>query len=462
MSKVTPSLIIAVLLGLCLHAAPAQAQHTRTFVSGSGSDTNSCVREAPCRTFAFAITQTTAGGEIHTLDPAGYGRFTITKSISIISGVGEAGVLVPAGGIGITISAGSTDIINLRGLFIEGGGVGSIGIQFTGGSSLNIQNSVIRNLQQTGIAFGPSTSGTLFVANTLISDFTNANGIGINIAPSAGAVTAVLNRVDILRVGGTGVNAGSNTTVTLRDSTVVGNAVGVNITVGATVVSYGNNAITGNTQNVVNGPIPELGARGPAGPQGTPGVPGAPGTPGPTGPTGAPGTPGPTGAKGDQGDQGIQGAKGDQGDQGIQGPPGTVLAFADFYALMPPDNAAPVAPGAAVSFPQTGDFAGTDILRASDSTFTFTQAGIYLIMFEVSVTEAGQLVLAVNGLQLPASVVGRATGTSQIAGMSFVTVSAFDSLEVRNPAAAISALTITPLAGGTQSVSAHLAILRLQ
>ncbi|MEA2936777.1 MAG: hypothetical protein QOC56_281, partial [Alphaproteobacteria bacterium] len=51
MSKVTPSLIIAVLFGLCLHAAPAQAQHTRTFVSGSGSDTNSCVREAPCRTF---------------------------------------------------------------------------------------------------------------------------------------------------------------------------------------------------------------------------------------------------------------------------------------------------------------------------------------------------------------------------------------------------------------------------
>jgi hypothetical protein len=240
------------------------------------------------------------------------------------------------------------------------------------------------------------------------------------------------------------VNAGSNTTVTLRDSTVVGNAVGVNITVGATVVSYGNNAITGNTQNVVNGPIPELGARGPAGPQGTPGAPGAPG---------APGTPGPTGPTG---------AKGDQGDQGIQGPPGTVLAFADFYALMPPDNAATVAPGAAVSFPNTGDFAGTDILRASDSTFTFTQAGIYLIMFEVSVTEPGQLVLALNALQLPASLVGRATGTSQIAGMSFVTVSAFDSLEVRNPAGAISPLTITPLAGGTQSVSAHLAILRLQ
>lgn len=38
------------------------------------------------------------------------------------------------------------------------------------------------------------------------------------------------------------------------------------------------------------------------------------------------------------------------------GPAGTsgILGFADFYALMPPDNAATVAPGADVSFPQDG------------------------------------------------------------------------------------------------------------
>ena len=39
-----------------------------------------------------------------------------------------------------------------------------------------------------------------------------------------------------------------------------------------------------------------------------------------------------------------------------------VLAFADFFALMPPDNAATVAPGTDVSFPQDGPTSGTVLL----------------------------------------------------------------------------------------------------
>jgi hypothetical protein len=74
---------------------------------------------------------------------------------------------------------------------------GSIGIQFNSGGSLNVQNSVIRNFDSVGIAFVPNASSSLFVSNTLIADLTNANGTGINIAPSGGSVTAVITRVDI-------------------------------------------------------------------------------------------------------------------------------------------------------------------------------------------------------------------------------------------------------------------------
>lgn len=44
------------------------------------------------------------------------------------------------------------------------------------------------------------------------------------------------------------------------------------------------------------------------------------------------------------------------GPTGPTGPTGTsgILGFADFYALMPPDNAATVAPGTDVSFSQDG------------------------------------------------------------------------------------------------------------
>jgi hypothetical protein len=81
----------------------------------------------------------------------------------------------------------------------------------------------------------------------------------------------------------------------------------------------------------------------------------------------------------------------------------------------------------------------------------------------VSVTEAGQLILAANGVELPSTVVGRATGTSEIVGVSLIrTTVANTVLEVRNPAGNSTALTITPLAGGTHAVSAHLTILRVQ
>jgi len=84
-------------------------------------------------------------------------------------------------------------------------------------------------------------------------------------------------------------------------------------------------------------------------------------------------------------------------------------------------------------------------------------------MFQVSVTEPGQLILTLNGADLAYTVVGRATGTSELAGMSLVTTNVINSmLTVRNPAGNSTALTITPLAGGTRPVSAHLVITQIQ
>ena len=85
-------------------------------------------------------------------------------------------------------------------------------------------------------------------------------------------------------------------------------------------------------------------------------------------------------------------------------------------------------------------------------------------MFNVGVSEAGQLILTLNGADLAYTVVGRATGTSDIiVGLSIITTTAVNStLTVRNPAGNATALTFTPLAGGTRPVSAHLVITQLQ
>ena len=130
---------------------------------------------------------------------------------------------------------------------------------------------------------------------------------------------------------------------------------------------------------------------------------------------------------------------------------------------MPPDNTASVAPGTDVSFPQDGPTSGTGILRAGPSSFTLTDIGAYQVLFQVSVTEAGQLILTLNGADLPYTVAGRATGSSQIVGMAIVeTTEANSVLTVRNPEGTAEALTITPVAGGTRPVSAHLVITQLQ
>jgi hypothetical protein len=129
---------------------------------------------------------------------------------------------------------------------------------------------------------------------------------------------------------------------------------------------------------------------------------------------------------------------------------------------MPPDNPAPVAVGGDVQFPQDGPAGGPSISRITASTFDLATPGTYEVTFAVSVSEAGQLELSLNGSALAYTVVGRATGTSQIVGEALVTVSAPDAvLAVENPAGNPAALTVTPLAGGGTPDSASLIIQQL-
>lgn len=129
---------------------------------------------------------------------------------------------------------------------------------------------------------------------------------------------------------------------------------------------------------------------------------------------------------------------------------------------MPPDNPATIAPGSDISFPQDGPTSGGTITRISTSTFNLSAVSTYQVLFQVSVAEAGQLVLTLNGTDLAYTVVGRATGTSQIVEMVLVTTTLPNSiLTVRNPSGNPAALSITPVAGGTRTVSAHLIIMQL-
>jgi hypothetical protein len=202
------SLLAAALLAL-LPLTHANAQATRTWVSGVGDDANPCSRTAPCKTFAGAISKTAAGGEISVLDPGGYGAVTITKSISIINDYsGEAGILA-SGTNGITVNAAATDIVILRGLVIDGAPPatpGLNGIRFLNGAALHVEKTLIKNFVSTtagngnGILFAPTGTAELYVTDTTFINNGAASGAttggGIFVQPTgSGAAFVSVNRV---------------------------------------------------------------------------------------------------------------------------------------------------------------------------------------------------------------------------------------------------------------------------
>jgi hypothetical protein len=267
-----PLSIPVILLVICLLSSAAQAQATRTWVSGVGDDANPCSRTAPCKTFAGAISKTAAGGEIDALDPGGFGAVTITKAITIDGGGGQVASILVSGTNGVVVAAGPTDVVilhNLRIDGIEGTGSGGIdGIHFQSGAALHVENCNIFGFTANGINVVTSAANvSLFVNNTFLTN----DGNGIQVAPSAGNVRSIFVQVRAQDNSGFGflLNTGAGLTGTVIDdssavingtgigvsggrlflgnSVIVRNGFGVAITGSGIVSSYKTNMIDGNT-----------------------------------------------------------------------------------------------------------------------------------------------------------------------------------------------------------------------
>lgn len=234
---------------LSLLSVGAQAQATRTWVSGVGDDANPCSRTAPCKTFAGAISKTAPAGEINVLDPGGFGAVTITKSITISSEGFEAGVLV-SGTNGIVVNAGVNDFVVLRGLDIEGVGTGLNGINFLAGGALYVEDCTINNFTQKAINFTPSGTAQLAVRHTVIRNQNGASAGGIAVAPgAAGSANAVIDDVSVERALN-GIVVADRSKVLIRRTTVAGstnNGVLVTAASSAAAVAIEDSTISGNT-----------------------------------------------------------------------------------------------------------------------------------------------------------------------------------------------------------------------
>jgi len=281
--------ILAVAVFSLAISSVAQAQATRTWVSGVGDDANPCSRTAPCKTFAGAISKTATCGEISVLDPGGFGAVTITKAITINGDGTLAGILASLTN-GIIVNAGTTSDVIIRGISIDGACNGLDGIRFLAGRHLRIENCTIYNFSDDGIDVVYNLVGgvgQLTIENTSI---TNIGDVGVRVAVTTGAITAQLDNVRINRASigfdvlagsatiansaishvtnqavvaenpaivnasfctltnnGTGISAfNSGATIRFNNCNIFNNNVGVNVAAGATGDRFGSSALFGN------------------------------------------------------------------------------------------------------------------------------------------------------------------------------------------------------------------------
>jgi hypothetical protein len=204
-------------VAVLISASLANAQATRTWVSGVGDDVNPCSRTAPCKTFAGAISKTASGGEINAIDPGGFGALTVTKSITV-DGAGTMASTLASLTTGFIINAAGINV-TIRNISINGAGNGIDGIRFLQGTSLLVENVTIGNFTGIGIKWAPSTAdGTLTVKNTTISHCTlgavsmvNTSGFGRGMIFNSSFHKSLF-----------GVKAGSLTGISVSDSTANG------------------------------------------------------------------------------------------------------------------------------------------------------------------------------------------------------------------------------------------------
>jgi hypothetical protein len=241
----------------------AQAQATRTWVSGVGDDVNPCSRTAPCKTFAGAISKTAIGGEINCIDPGGFGAVTITKSITIDCN-GTFGSILASGTNGIVVNALNA-VVTIRGISINGAGTGLSGIRFLQSGALRVENVKIFNFTDKGVDFVPTGNSELIVAKSEIyNNGAGATNFAINVRPTGAASAITTIDRSIVQNNSTGIIFDTSATsavmaATIRESTIAGNSntgvtgkggPGVFLTVDKSSVNSNGFGITSDGSNV--------------------------------------------------------------------------------------------------------------------------------------------------------------------------------------------------------------------
>ena len=261
----TVVLLIVVLIPLV-----AAAQNNRSAVAITGSDAATCTVPDPCRTFGVALSHTNLGGEVIVLSSGGYGPFTVSQSVTIVSPSGIYAAIAPTSGTAIYISTASGNSVVLRGLYLNGALGGytgvlmasqgtitylenlviagfSYGVNVTQQADLRIKDSFLR-----GNFFGILLTGVSATSRARATiDFCRFEGGTIGLSPSFYSDATVSNSLFTGSFRGISIDSNSgdiDARVTVDDSVFAQNSVGIFAIRTLALVRVAGSTITQNTQ----------------------------------------------------------------------------------------------------------------------------------------------------------------------------------------------------------------------
>lgn len=284
----TPRFLLVSILSAVLfpHLLPAVTPPVaRTWVSNAGLDSNaasaSCIQTSPCASLQAAYNVTLAGGEIDIIDDGDFGPLAITKALTIDGGSHLAAIDTAVTGcpmsVGICVNVTATSpmttvtVRNLR-ISVPAGVDGGIYINSAG--FLRVENVTIiaATTMTTGLAAASGAVCSVDTVNIENAHTAGSTGMGIlvtgagtkmalnnssvtnsdyGVVAQAGGTVQIDNGVFVYDVVGVSTSGGgSGGTVRLSNSTITDNATGLQATgAGASLVSFENNRIFGNTTN---------------------------------------------------------------------------------------------------------------------------------------------------------------------------------------------------------------------
>jgi hypothetical protein len=211
-----------VCLPLLVVSLCAGATAQRTFVASYGLTANTafnCSLAKPCRAFNEAIGVTLAGGEVIVLDSAGYGTATIGKSITIAAPPGVYAGISVGSGDGIVVNAGASDVVNLRGLVINGTG-GTNGVVVNTAGLVNVNDVRVSGFTFRGMNFA-APDARLNVTDSL---FERSGESGLHAQAASGTQTITIHRSRFDRNAANGAVIATNATGAIFDTVASNNA----------------------------------------------------------------------------------------------------------------------------------------------------------------------------------------------------------------------------------------------